>query len=256
MLLTSQFSILGSGRKRTMDDNGHRSNRSSAMDELLKHSSLTAHRCRDRNVTFGSNDMIPHPKCDTHGDMVWLPSAANTRLQTVSRTKQECNKDKDLWNHHISKSMHLHYSAVKGFIQSDGDDDGVSEFRRIKRKLEMQSILLQQDIHRALQIHDPIAIAKLSAAYSINARTDAFQRARMMLEDVEGIDDIDSDSLSTCDDIINGSNDSLPVQCDVMPLCSSLLLRGRRHYQVDVGEHVDTKEKNITVLWGGVPNER
>jgi hypothetical protein len=195
-----------------MDDNGHRSNRSSAMAELLKHSSLTAHRCRDRNVTFGSTDVIPDPKCDTHGDMVWLPSAANTRLHTVSRTKQECNKDKELWNHHISKSMHLHYSAVKGFIQSDGDDDGVSEFRRIKRKLEMQSILLQQDIHRALQIHDPIAIAKLSAAYSINARTDAFQRARMMLEDVEGVDDIDSDSMSTCDDINTGPNESLPVQ--------------------------------------------
>ena len=238
-----------------MDNIGNHSNRS-YKDERTKHySPMTTHRCAGRIVTFGTTDVIPHSNFVSKDTILWLPSAAGSRQCTVSSTKYECNKDKEVRHHHASTSMHRYHVVGKGIIHSDGDHAGVSEFRNSKRKLEMQCILLQQDIHRALRIHDPIAIAKLAAAYSMNARKDAFIRARMILEEVEDVDDMDSDSLSSCDDGMTAPNDCGLVQLVGMPLYS-LFLRDGRHRQVDTGDPIDTKAQNISALRDSVPNER
>ena len=77
----------------------------------------------------------------------------------------------------------------------------------------------------------------------------------MILEEVGDVDDMDSDSLCSCDDGTTAPNDCGMVQWVGMPL-DSLFLRDGRHRQVDTGDPIDTKGQNIAALLVGVPNER
>jgi hypothetical protein len=212
---------------------------------------MTVHRCQSRTVTFGTTDVIPDPKYNTANTILLLPSAADDHTQTVSSRAKHENMDNEVWNDDASTMNHRrHAGQVR--IYSDA---GSAEFWKRKRKLEMQSILLQQDIHRALHIDEPIAIAKLAAAYSMNARIHALQRGIMVMEEVkQDADEIDCASRSSCDSVDSGPNDCLPVQSDGRPLYSSFLI-GRHHPHVANGEHVDTKGQENAALWGVVLNE-
>lgn len=104
-------------------------------------------------------------------------------------TRQEASVFQRDW-----KLFTKHYIALtqrRGFDKlnlAGLEDIKTVKARSSKRKFHIQSVLLQQDIHRALQIEDAEAIASVSKSYSKATFEEALQRAgsNQMEHDVDG----------------------------------------------------------------------
>lgn len=123
-----------------------------------------------------------------------------------------------------------HYKLLAERVRSNPEEllgleeAAVMRQRSSKRKMTVQSILLQQEIHKACKINDLSKIANMSASYSNPARREAFARAtRLPFEtyqhhyyeeedeegDEEGEEDEGEEEESTCSSLESMEDDSM-----------------------------------------------
>ena len=92
-------------------------------------------------------------------------------------TKQEVSNFQREWK---TLTKHYHSLAKRQDAELLGLEDAkTNNARSSQRKFHLQSVLLQQDIHRAIRVEDADAIASLSRSYSKASIQQALERASL-----------------------------------------------------------------------------
>jgi hypothetical protein len=118
-------------------------------------------------VTFSSTDaVITIEKDKLEARRLWY-----SKKETSSMRREYMVLSKHF--NRLTQQQHYKKEDLIGL-----EDAKVTKERWSKRKLALQSILLEQAIHRALKLDDPTKIATIAEGYSKQACTQALQRAK------------------------------------------------------------------------------